>query len=163
VVSFTPRPFYPRRKRPLYPLDRSLGGPRSGLDAVVKRKIPAPSGNRTPTVQPVPILTELSRLMSAPTAKARNICSRVQALAPLPDWNRRHYAAVKVAARTRDLILNGFVNKQTWPIYVSNGYPRVTEPQASPKKKLMRLEVTPFAQPRTRNAARPSDQDIPIL
>jgi len=27
VVSFTPRPRYPREKRPCYPLDRRLGGP----------------------------------------------------------------------------------------------------------------------------------------
>jgi len=27
VVSFTPRPLYPRRKRFLYPLDRRLAGP----------------------------------------------------------------------------------------------------------------------------------------
>jgi len=29
-------------KEPRYPLDRRLGGPRVGLDAVVKRKIPSP-------------------------------------------------------------------------------------------------------------------------
>jgi hypothetical protein len=29
VVSFTPRPLYPQRKSPWYPLDRRLGGPQS--------------------------------------------------------------------------------------------------------------------------------------
>jgi len=29
VVSVTPRPPYPQGKRPLYPLDRRLGGPQS--------------------------------------------------------------------------------------------------------------------------------------
>ena len=29
VVSFTPRPLYPRRKRPGYPLNMRLGGPRT--------------------------------------------------------------------------------------------------------------------------------------
>jgi len=29
VVSFTPRPLYPCRKSPRYPLDRRLGGPES--------------------------------------------------------------------------------------------------------------------------------------
>jgi len=31
VVSFTPRPLYPRRKRFLYPLDRRLAGPQLEL------------------------------------------------------------------------------------------------------------------------------------
>jgi hypothetical protein len=48
VVSFMPRPLYPE-----YPLDRKLGEPRAGLDAVAKKKAPAPAGNRTPVVQPV--------------------------------------------------------------------------------------------------------------
>jgi hypothetical protein len=38
VVSFTPLPLYPRGKRPRYPLDRSLGGPRASLDDLEKRK-----------------------------------------------------------------------------------------------------------------------------
>jgi hypothetical protein len=29
VVSFTPRPLYPQRNSPWYPLDRRLGGPQS--------------------------------------------------------------------------------------------------------------------------------------
>jgi hypothetical protein len=29
VVSFTPRPLYPKKKSPWYPLDRRLGGPQS--------------------------------------------------------------------------------------------------------------------------------------
>jgi hypothetical protein len=38
-------------------------GPRAGLDAVEKRKIPYLVGNRTPAVQPVARPTEISRLM----------------------------------------------------------------------------------------------------
>jgi hypothetical protein len=54
VVSFTPRPFYPRGKSPRYPLDRRLGGPqnRSGRGGE-KKKIPATAGIRTAVVQPV--------------------------------------------------------------------------------------------------------------
>jgi hypothetical protein len=48
VVSFTPRPFYPQGKSPWYPLDRRPGGPRAGLDAVVKRKIPSPCRDSNP-------------------------------------------------------------------------------------------------------------------
>jgi len=41
-------------KRPRYPLDRRLGGPRGGLHAVATRKKSlAFAGNRTPVVQPV--------------------------------------------------------------------------------------------------------------
>jgi hypothetical protein len=29
VVSFTPRPLYPQKKSPWFPLDRGLGGPQS--------------------------------------------------------------------------------------------------------------------------------------
>jgi hypothetical protein len=42
VVSFTPQPLYPQRKSPSYPFDRRLVGSCTGLDAVVKRKIPSP-------------------------------------------------------------------------------------------------------------------------
>jgi hypothetical protein len=38
MVSFMPRPLYPRRKSPRYPLDRRVGGPRAVLDDVEKRK-----------------------------------------------------------------------------------------------------------------------------
>jgi hypothetical protein len=44
----------PQGKSPWYPLDRRLGGPRTVLDAVVKRKIPShrrESKPRTPIVQ----------------------------------------------------------------------------------------------------------------
>jgi hypothetical protein len=55
--SFTPRSLCPQGKRPLYPLDRRLVGPRAGLDAVEKRKIPSLrrvlSNTRTPIVHPV--------------------------------------------------------------------------------------------------------------
>jgi hypothetical protein len=41
VISFTPRPLYPRRKSPQYPLNRRIGGwvgPRTGPDDAEKRK-----------------------------------------------------------------------------------------------------------------------------
>jgi hypothetical protein len=43
VGSFTPWPLYPRGKSFWYPLDRSLGGPQSRSDSVVKRPQPFPS------------------------------------------------------------------------------------------------------------------------
>jgi hypothetical protein len=63
VVSFTPRPFYPREKSPRYPLETRLGGPQSRSGRCGEEKNLASAGNRTPAVQPVPILTELSRLL----------------------------------------------------------------------------------------------------
>jgi hypothetical protein len=44
VVCFTPRPFYPQRKSPRYPLDRRLGGlqSRSGRGGEEKNWQPAP-------------------------------------------------------------------------------------------------------------------------
>jgi hypothetical protein len=57
VVSFTPRPLYPRKRVPGNHWIRGWVGPRAVLDtAVVKRKIPSPlreSNPRTPIVQPV--------------------------------------------------------------------------------------------------------------
>jgi hypothetical protein len=55
-VNFTPRPLYPQGKSPWYPLDRRLVGPRTVLDAVMKRKLQSPRGEsnpRTPIVQPI--------------------------------------------------------------------------------------------------------------
>jgi hypothetical protein len=48
-VSFTPRPLYPRRKSPRYPLDRRLGGPQSRSGRRGEDKILVPTGTRTPT------------------------------------------------------------------------------------------------------------------
>jgi hypothetical protein len=56
VVSFTPRPLYPREKSPRYPLDRRLGGLQSRSGRFGEGKIFDPTGTRTPTpsiVQPV--------------------------------------------------------------------------------------------------------------
>jgi hypothetical protein len=68
VVSFTSRPLNRQGKSPWYPLDRGIGwGPRAGLDAVVKRKIPSPCRVSNPQIiQPVAqrYTTELSRLFS---------------------------------------------------------------------------------------------------
>jgi len=45
---------HPQVKNPWCPLGRSLGGPQSGLDGMVRRKrIPAPTENQTPVIQPV--------------------------------------------------------------------------------------------------------------
>jgi hypothetical protein len=52
VVSIVPWPLHPRRET-LYPLDRRLGGPRAGFDAMAKTKTPALLGNRSPVVQSV--------------------------------------------------------------------------------------------------------------
>jgi hypothetical protein len=66
VVSFTPRPLYPRCERPRCPLDRRLGEPqsRSGFDG--EKKIPAPcqeSNPSRPARSLVTILTELNGLL----------------------------------------------------------------------------------------------------
>jgi hypothetical protein len=53
LLSFTPRPFYPRGKNDLYPLDRRLTGPESLSGRCEKEKNFVPTGNRTPVVQPV--------------------------------------------------------------------------------------------------------------
>jgi hypothetical protein len=55
VVSFTPRPLYPRGKNPRYPLDRRLGWPQSRSGRYGNEKKRAPAGNRTPAVEPVAI------------------------------------------------------------------------------------------------------------
>jgi hypothetical protein len=64
VVSFMPRPLYPRGRSPRYQLDRRLGGLQSRFGPCAREKNLATAGNKTPTVQPLalPITTELSRL-----------------------------------------------------------------------------------------------------
>jgi hypothetical protein len=44
VVSFTPRPLYPRGKIPRYPLDRRLGGPQNRSGRRREEKILDPTG-----------------------------------------------------------------------------------------------------------------------
>jgi hypothetical protein len=68
VVSFTPRPHYPRGKSLRYPLVRRLGVPQSQSRRFGGKKILDPSGTRTVTPlssspYPVAIPTELSRLV----------------------------------------------------------------------------------------------------
>jgi hypothetical protein len=46
VISFTPRPLYPQRKSPLYPLDRRLGGPQSQSGRRGEDKILDTTGTR---------------------------------------------------------------------------------------------------------------------
>jgi hypothetical protein len=53
VISFTPRPLYPRGTIHRYPLHRRLNVPQCRLDEVAKRKIPVPVGIRTPVAQTV--------------------------------------------------------------------------------------------------------------
>jgi hypothetical protein len=67
VVSFIPRPLYPRGKSPRYPLDRRLGGPQNRSGRRGREKNRAHNGTRTPTPrpsnpQPVAIPTALTRL-----------------------------------------------------------------------------------------------------
>jgi hypothetical protein len=67
VVSFVLRPLYPRGRSLHYPLDRRLGGPKAGLNAVTKRKnlyhCPYRELNPDrPARSLVCTLTELSRL-----------------------------------------------------------------------------------------------------
>jgi hypothetical protein len=45
VVNFTPRPLYFQGKSPWYPLDMD---PRTGMDTVVKKKIPTPCRDSNP-------------------------------------------------------------------------------------------------------------------
>jgi len=64
MVSFTPRPLYPRLKRPSGTHSILVCGPmglsRRGSD----EKIIAPAGNRTPVIQPVALsLNGLFRLL----------------------------------------------------------------------------------------------------
>jgi hypothetical protein len=49
VVSFTPRPLYPRGKGPRYPLDRRLSGPQSQSGRRGEEKILDHTGTGTPT------------------------------------------------------------------------------------------------------------------
>jgi hypothetical protein len=49
VISFTPRPLYPRRKSPWYPLDRRLDGPQSRSGWHGQENILDPTGTRTAT------------------------------------------------------------------------------------------------------------------
>jgi hypothetical protein len=53
VVSFTPRPLYPRKRAPDTYWIGSWVGPRAGLDAVVKRKVPSPWTPDHPARSPV--------------------------------------------------------------------------------------------------------------
>jgi hypothetical protein len=54
VVSFTPQPLYSREKSPPFPLERRKDGPQSMSGrGGEEKKIPAPSANQTPAVQPI--------------------------------------------------------------------------------------------------------------
>jgi hypothetical protein len=67
VVSFTPRPRYPR-----YPLDRRLGGPRSLSVRCGGEKYLALIGNRTPAVQRVPRRYTVWATSTQRSTKVRN-------------------------------------------------------------------------------------------
>jgi hypothetical protein len=51
VVSFTPLAALPPVKEPRYQFIGDWVGPRTGLEAVEWRNIPAPAGSRTPSIQ----------------------------------------------------------------------------------------------------------------
>jgi hypothetical protein len=53
IVSFTPRPLYPQRKNPGYPLDMRLGGPHGQFGCCGNEEKFAPVGNRVRAVHPV--------------------------------------------------------------------------------------------------------------
>jgi hypothetical protein len=63
VVSFKPRPLYPRGKSPGYPLDRRLGGPHNRSERRGEEKILAPTGTRTPT-SPKPVAIPTPQLLT---------------------------------------------------------------------------------------------------
>jgi hypothetical protein len=84
VVSFTPRPLYPRGNRPRYPLYRRLGGPQSRSERHGEEKNLASAGNRTPAVQPVaiPILILMRRvfllcLFSTSSIRRSVVCQKI--------------------------------------------------------------------------------------
>jgi hypothetical protein len=56
--------FTPGENAPRYPLDRRLGGPQSRSGRCGEQKYLVPAGNRSPTVQPVTVPTDLSRLIT---------------------------------------------------------------------------------------------------
>jgi hypothetical protein len=61
VVSFTPRPLYPRTNRPWYPLERRLGGPQSQSGCYGEEKNLGLARIWTPAIQPrSPSLYQLS-------------------------------------------------------------------------------------------------------
>jgi hypothetical protein len=78
VVSFTPRPLYPKGKSPWYPLDRRLGGPqsRSGRGGGENNSQPL-SEFEPPIIQPVSQVyaTELSRLSLFFCRRKKELCS----------------------------------------------------------------------------------------
>jgi hypothetical protein len=51
VVSFTPRPLYPRGKSPRYPLYRRFGGPQNRSGQHGEEEILTPTATRTPTLR----------------------------------------------------------------------------------------------------------------
>jgi hypothetical protein len=53
VVSFTPRPLYPRGKNPRYPVKRKLGVPQSRSERCREEENLALAGNWTRAVQPL--------------------------------------------------------------------------------------------------------------
>jgi len=88
----------PGRFIPRYPLDRGLGGPRPGLDAVVKSKMSA-SEPHCPARRLVTILTELPRLRSR----------KLMSLATVFPWEwqrKRHSVQVFLAAHRGNKMLH---------------------------------------------------------
>jgi hypothetical protein len=60
VVSFTLWPLYPRERAPYVYKTAERVGPRTSLEMVVKRKVPAHTRNQTPVIQLMASLTQLS-------------------------------------------------------------------------------------------------------
>jgi hypothetical protein len=61
-VSFTPQLLYLPEGAPDTHRTRGWVGPRAGLVAVAKRKIPAPAGNQSPVVPARSLVTLLTKL-----------------------------------------------------------------------------------------------------
>jgi hypothetical protein len=73
VVSFTPRPLYHRRKPPGTHWIGAWVGPRVGLDAVAKRKIPSPLRESNPNLPYRPVRGKFKVLLHcAPVSRSED-------------------------------------------------------------------------------------------
>jgi hypothetical protein len=99
VVSFTPRPLYPQRKSPWYPLVRRLGGPqsRSGRGGEEKNFQPRRESNpRTPIVQPV-AQRYTDWAITALSSGSTRVYPKVSGLAALSE-NSKWYSSLPIGA-----------------------------------------------------------------
>jgi hypothetical protein len=90
VVSFTPRPFYPRGKSPSFPLDRKLGRPQSRRGrGGEEKKLSSPYRESKPSRQARSLVTILSypgslwRLSILERKDNKEVVKRIKTLPPL--------------------------------------------------------------------------------